>query len=132
MHKFIMGKRDEFMNKDGKESVFAMGEALHPLMDRHSPEHRGFQTWGGFAPATKPGELLIDLAGAALHASHENSDNISEEQLDKIAEGLRNFYLLAAAEKQRRKEMEERKKEDEEREEGHWKKYDPSQGSSHR
>ena len=49
---FVTGKIEEFkknrFSTDPKKRLqahFSLGEALHPVMDSTSPEHRGWQVW---------------------------------------------------------------------------------------
>jgi hypothetical protein len=47
MQQFINEKENTFISKEGDESLTALGEALHPIMDATSPAHEGFQVWRG-------------------------------------------------------------------------------------
>lgn len=83
MEGFISEKKSEFISKHGNEALFALGEALHPIMDSTSPAHEGFQVWEGFGSRTK-------VWAAIKHALKEK--RTSEEKFLETVEKVKQLY----------------------------------------
>ena len=83
MNKFLDKKLNEFMTKDGDEALYALGEALHPIMDSTSPSHQGFQEWEGLG-------TLPQYLKAGIHFLREGL-YISDEKQEETEEMVRRF-----------------------------------------
>ena len=82
MSKFINEKANLYI-KDG--NLFALGEALHPIMDSTSPTHEGFQEWKGI----KDLQTLIE---AIKHVKGERKVTYKKllETIEKVQEFFNN------------------------------------------
>jgi hypothetical protein len=89
MNNFIDQKVNEYKNLLSQDrtgaAYFALGEAMHPLMDSTSPSHEGFQQWK--SPEKDP-------LSALEHVSRERSTvfNSNPEYLRGSGNMLRRFY----------------------------------------
>lgn len=87
MNEFIREKVSEYkaLMKQGKtdEAYFALGMAMHPLMDATSPGHEGMQEWKGL-------DGPIKLGKAGIHFLREIS--ISDERKTRTINLLNEFY----------------------------------------
>jgi hypothetical protein len=66
-----------------EEAYFALGMAMHPLMDATSPAHEGMQEWSGYLGYSK-------FKKALEHMRQEK--DISQERFNTTVEKLRDFY----------------------------------------
>jgi hypothetical protein len=83
-----MQKVNEYKSlmKEGKtdEAYFALGMAMHPLMDATSPAHEGMQEWSGVWP------VIPNTIQAIIHGRRETEDvfnsnpNYSREAVELI------------------------------------------------
>jgi RHS repeat-associated protein len=84
MNSFVqqkVGEYHEWINKDNPyKALFALGEAMHALMDKTSPSHEGFKVWNG----------IIPLLNSGTHAAEESY--ISSERMERTVSELRKFY----------------------------------------
>jgi len=87
MNDFIRQKVNEYKSLMRQvktdEAYFAMGMAMHPIMDSTSPSHEGMQEWKGINGPAELGE-------AGVHISQELM--ISDERLSRTVNHLREFY----------------------------------------
>lgn len=66
-----------------KKAYFALGEAMHPLMDSSSPSHERTREWKGLNGSVKLGEGIV-------HGVIES--RISSDRMNRSVEMLRQFY----------------------------------------
>jgi len=87
MNNFIRQEVAEYkrLMAEGKtdEAYFALGMAMHPLMDATSPAHEGMQEWSGYLGYSK-------FKKALEHMRQEK--DISQERFNTTVEKLRDFY----------------------------------------
>jgi len=69
------------------EAYFALGMAMHPLMDATSPSHDGYQEWKGLN-----GPVKLIKGGLHLLGETKWEFNSNPEYLRKSVESLRKFY----------------------------------------
>jgi RHS repeat-associated protein len=69
------------------EAYFALGMAMHPLMDATSPAHEGMQEWKGLKGPIK-------LLKASYHFARESELFFTQEDLIRTVNRLREFYDL--------------------------------------
>lgn len=96
MNEFLNVKLNEFVTKDGDEALFALGEALHPIMDSTSPSHRGFQEWEGV-------DSIPRILKAFWHFTHEPF--IYGKKLEETEEKVRQYYIDAVKMKKEAEEQ---------------------------
>ena len=89
MNGFIEDKSREFVNHSGNQAFKSFGMAIHPLMDKYSPSHTGFQVWRGF---------WGNPIGAAMHWIREQY--IKKKLISQIAGEIRLQYLTILKEKE--------------------------------
>jgi RHS repeat-associated protein len=102
MGKFLSEMKTQyrnFMSKGKKyEAYFALGMAMHALMDSTSPSHAGFQQWGDlnlFFPTLNQGTQLMGSGIKMIAHSLRENDLITKtnpEYITKSAEQIRSFY----------------------------------------
>ncbi|MCL4476728.1 MAG: hypothetical protein M1508_10960 [Nitrospirae bacterium] len=91
MNDFIRKKVADYkrLMAEGKQddAYFALGMAMHPLMDSTSPAHEGMQEWSGLGSPSK-------LLEAREHALRESKDvfNSNPAYMRRSVEWLRRFY----------------------------------------
>ncbi|MCF8355202.1 MAG: RHS repeat-associated core domain-containing protein [Melioribacteraceae bacterium] len=101
--KFKRDKMQEFIsNPDGDEALYALGEAMHTIMDKTSPAHQGFQVWNGLKDFNSKYNPYL-MALALLHVYSERSSTLTPEIEEKTIELLRKYYEEAVDKKQSEK-----------------------------
>jgi len=91
MNKFIDEKIQQYKKLlaqgDEKGAYFALGEAMHPLMDSTSPTHQGFQIWYGL-------DSPRHIWDGYVHSSGETLDvfNSNRKFIDKSVDLVRRLY----------------------------------------
>jgi RHS repeat-associated protein len=100
---YIETKKKEFIQLEGDEALYALGEALHAITDATSPTHEGFQVWEGL-------DNPKDWLKGALHALQERK--ISDEKLKEIAEIVQRFYDELLQQKREQEEQDAKNKKD--------------------
>ena len=103
MEQFINSKIDEFVNKDGEDALFALGEGMHAVMDMTSPSHEGFQQWDDIQ-----GKDMFSKGVAALgHLVRElNIFGESNEEVDAAVYEVQN-YVEKALNKKKQKQAQD-------------------------
>jgi hypothetical protein len=102
---FMHHKTLDFVSCPGDEGLFALGEAMHALMDQTSPSHQGFQEWKGIK--------ISNAVGGLIHVIRELK--ISDEQMAEIVKILQEYY--DAAKKQQEQENQEQESKEQENQE---------------
>ncbi|MBL7994997.1 RHS repeat-associated core domain-containing protein, partial [bacterium] len=103
---FIESKIDEFVNKDGDEALFALGEAMHAVMDGTSPTHSGYQEWslGGK-------DVASTIIGVGMHLlGEENLLGESNKEIDEAVSQAQMLWERATQKKNQKKKEDEKKK----------------------
>ena len=89
MNEFVTEKLVEFIHSEREdEAYFALGQALHPLMDLTSPAHTGFQPWG--PPQTMPGAIVLHFLMENFVSPFDN-----EKRIRQTVEIIRKKYQEA-------------------------------------
>jgi RHS repeat-associated protein len=89
---YMSRKYEEFVGKGREDKAyFALGMAMHALMDSTSPLHEGFQTWGNMEIFDSAQNVLGTIEFLVKGVPHLFEKSISSERMEKSVGLIQNY-----------------------------------------